>query len=96
MGEFITDSDGFVKDRVSYTGKRKTKRGAVNTYMCSYNWSYNYFNNSTLNRRTRLALRFFGFANANACSPRSLNSHCAVSNASWHSGGFAQVLLRSF
>ena len=95
MGEFITDFDGFVKDRVSYTGKRKTKGGAVNTYMCSYNWSYNYFNNSTLNRRTRLALRFFGSAYYVACSPRTLRSYHAVSYAHWYSGGFAQVLLRS-
>ena len=40
------------------------------------------------------ALRFFGNANNNACSPRFLYSHYAVSNANWNNGGFAQFSIK--
>lgn len=84
---------GWSKDRHALTPLQASTGGGTSTYMCFYQYMSNYFNTTTLNRRTRLALRFFGGANNGNCAPRYLNAFNAVSNTGRIFGGLAQVFL---
>lgn len=87
------DGGGYVKDRDAYSALKTETGGSMSTYMCAYQWSNNYFNNSTLNRRSRIALRFFASAAYSLCSLRYLFAIYSLRIASHCIAGLTQVLL---
>lgn len=87
------NADGYIKDRLGYSPFATENGGSLSTYMCSYIWNTNYFNTSTLNRRTRVAFRVSALAYLSHCSPRYLRAYNSCAYTSRDFGGLAQVLL---
>lgn len=89
-GNTVTTQNGWRKDRIALT-PFAVDSSSASKGDCMVVSNENYYNNSKVNRRTRLALRFGLSASHGGCAPRSLHCNSAASNGTRYIAGRAQA-----
>lgn len=92
LGTYETLGDGYILKRVPYAPWKSEKGGNILQGECCYGLDNNYYS-STIDQRTRVALRCRGHACHGHDSARSLHAAHAASAAHGRYGGSAQALI---
>lgn len=92
-GNTVTVGNNWRRNRVPYTPFTtiNSSRGRGD---CLYLQNENWYNTSSANKKSRLALRFGLIASVGTCAPRSLFCHHSCDTSNRYYGGRAQALVR--
>lgn len=93
LGNFTQLDDGYYKARLSYSPMKIADGGDLSSWECTYGFTRNEWQ-TTVGKRTRICLRFRGYAISPYSSPRLWIASNAASYTFAYSSGSAQARLR--
>ena len=91
-GEATNLSNGYYARRLGFSPIKAMAGGGLGIYECCYGYTANSWA-TTVGKRVRIGLRFRGYANRTACSPRNWFAANAASYAYRNFGGSTQALI---
>ena len=92
QGSYTQLGNGYYKSRLAYSPMKLANGGDMASWQCCYGYTDNYW--GTFGKRSRIALRFRGYASSTICSPRYWSAYNSASAPHAFHGGSAQARIR--
>lgn len=93
LGTYEQLVNDYMKRRLSFSPVKLENGGSLSSWECCYGYTDNYWLN-TVGSRSRLGLRFRGYAPNGYCSPRYWNGPYSAGSTTSFSGGSAQARIK--